>query len=164
MSDGYVFFTAGYGAGCECYKLEPDGDGAKATEVYTKYKTLSNHHGGVIAIGDHVYGYDDISRNWVCFAFKQAKDEPVWASKSLGKGSITYADGHFYCYAERDGELARIEASTEGWQEDGRFKIPQTSKTRPARGTGVWPHPVVAHGKLFLRDYEHLYCYDLRGQ
>ncbi|MEO2092338.1 MAG: PQQ-binding-like beta-propeller repeat protein, partial [Gemmataceae bacterium] len=48
VADGYVFFTAGYGAGCECYKLEKDGDGTKATEVYTKNKVMANHHGGVV--------------------------------------------------------------------------------------------------------------------
>jgi outer membrane protein assembly factor BamB len=161
VQDGYAFFTAGYGAGCECYKLEPDGDGTKAVKVYTKFRTLSNHHGGVIAVGDHVYGHSDRG-GWTCFAFKQAEDEPVWQSQKLGKGSIAYADGHFYCYSERDGTLARIKVSTSDWEENGRFRIPETSRVRPRSGM-VWPHPVIAQGKLFLRDYEYLYCYDLRG-
>lgn len=161
VADGYAFFTAGYGAGCECYKLSPEGNGTKAELVYTKYKTLANHHGGVIAVGDHVYGHSDAG-GWTCFAFKEAKDEAVWQSTKLpGKGSITYADGHFYCYSENTGTLARIKASTTDWEETGRFTIPETSKVRPRSGK-VWPHPVIANGKLFLRDYELLYCYELR--
>jgi outer membrane protein assembly factor BamB len=162
VSDGYAFFTAGYTFGCECFKLVPDGDGTKAEPVYRKFRTVENHHGGVIAVGDYIYGHSDRG-GWTCFAFKQAKDEPEWTSTKLGKGSIAYADGHFYCYSEGDGTLVRIKATPEGWREAGRFKIPQTSKTRPGSGR-VWAHPVVAQDKLFLRDYEYLYCYDLKGQ
>lgn len=163
VADGYAFFTSGYAAGCECYKLEPDGDGTKATPLYpTAFKTVSNHHGGVIAVGDYVYGHSDAG-GWTCFAFKQPKDEAVWQSTKLGKGSISYADGHFYCYTENDGTLARIKAGPNGWEENGRFKIPATSKTRPGSGK-VWPHPVIAQGKLFLRDYELVCCYDLKGK
>lgn len=166
LGDGYAFFTAGYGFGCECYKLTPDGDGTKATKVYSElFKTFQDHHGGAIAVGDYVYGHSD-KGGWTCFAFKQDEDKPVWQSSKLGKGSIGYADGHFYCYAERDGELARIKATPKGWQENGRFKIPAQSEVRkktPSK-TFVWAHPVIAHGKLILRDYELLYCYDLKGK
>jgi outer membrane protein assembly factor BamB len=160
--DGYVFLTAGYGAGCECFKLTPDGEGTKAEKVYSKFRTVQNHHGGVIAVGDHVFGHSD-SPGWVCFAFKKAEDEPVWQAQGVGKGAISYADGHFYCYSESDGTLALIKASPSKWDEVGRFKIPETSKTRAQAKTKVWPHPVIANGKLFLRDYEHLYCYDVKG-
>jgi outer membrane protein assembly factor BamB len=163
VADGYAFFTAGYGAGCECYKLGPDGDNTKAEPVYPKaFKTLADHHGGVIAVGDYVYGHSDAG-GWTCFAFKQPKDEAAWQNPKLGKGSISYADGHFFCYTENDGTLVRIKATPDGWQENGRFKIPQQSTTRPKNGK-VWPHPVIAQGKLFLRDYELLFCYDLKGK
>ncbi len=154
-----VFFTAGYGAGCELYKLEPEGDGTKATKVYSKNKVVATHHGGVVEYEGKIYGHSD-SSGWVCFDYKTGPDEPVWSSKKLDKGSITYADGHFYCYGESKGTLVQIKATPEGWQEVGRFTIPKLSPTRPGQGK-VWTHPVVAGGKLYLRDYEHLYCYDI---
>lgn len=154
-----VFFTAGYGAGCEAFKLEPDGQGTKAEKIYSKNPVVQNHHGGVIRVGDYVYGHSD-KNGWVCFDFKKGPDEAVWVSKKLDKGSITFADGEFYCYGEGKGDLARIKATDKGWEETGRFAIPKTSKLRPGQGK-VWAHPVVADGKLFLRDFELLYCYDL---
>jgi outer membrane protein assembly factor BamB len=159
LHDGYVFFTAGYGAGCECFKLEKDGDGTKATEVYTKNKVVANHHGGVVRVGDYIYGHSD-STGWVCFDMKKGGDEPVWQNKGVGKGSVSLADGFLYCYAEGDGTLGRVKATEKGYQESGRFTVPQKSKLRPGQGK-VWAHPVIANGRLILRDYEMLFVYDI---
>lgn len=158
--DGFVFVTAGYGFGCECFKLTPDGDGTKAEKLYYS-KTLVNHHGGVIAVGDHVYGHSD-QGGWTCLAFKKSA-EPVWQNRGVGKGAVSFADGHFYCYSEDTGALALVKANPEKYEEVGRFTIPEKSKTRPQAQTKVWPHPTIANGKLYLRDYEHLYCYDVKG-
>lgn len=161
VADGYVFFTAGYGAGCECYKLVGDGKGGlKADPVFTKFKTFQNHHGGVLAVGDYIYGHSD-SGGWTCFAYKQDKDEAVWNSGKLGKGSVTYADGHLLCYAEKTGELAIVKASPEGWNEVGRMKLPKKSPTDKKDGA-IWAHPVIANGKLYLRDYDYLFAFDLK--
>lgn len=160
VADNIAFFTAGYGAGCEAFTLAPDGPGGvSATKIYSKNPVVADHHGGVVEYGGNVYGHSD-SKGWVCFDYKTGPDEPTWASKALPKGSITYADGNFYCYSEVDGTLARIKATPDAWQETGRFTIPKQSGIRPKQGK-VWPHPVVANGKLYLRDYELLYCYDL---
>jgi outer membrane protein assembly factor BamB len=160
VADGYAFFTAGYQAGCECYKLSASGDTVKAEKVYTKYETVQNHHGGVIQLGDFVYGHSD-KEGWVCFAFKKAEDAPVWKDKSIGKGSITYVDGHFLCYEERSGDLTVIKATDAGFNAVGKLKLPKRSPTNKGRGA-IWAHPVVAHGKLFLRDFDYLYCFDLK--
>jgi outer membrane protein assembly factor BamB len=166
VSDNFAFFTAGYGAGCECYKLEPDGEGTKATKVYSDNKVMGNHHGGVIQIGDYVFGHSDQRggiNKWAMFPFKTGGEDPVWSSDKLRKGSVTYADGHFYCYQETDGTVAMIKASTKDWEEVGRFKIPATSTKRKGTSGMVWPHPVIANGRLYLRDFELLYAYDVKG-
>lgn len=161
IQDGYVFFTAGYNAGCECYKLEKDGDGTKASLVYTKNNLMVNHHGGVIVVGDYVYGHSDSNKDWICMEFKKDEISPVWKNKGVGKGSISQADGFFYCYSERSGELARIKVTEKGYEEAGKFRIPGTSSLRKGTSGAVWAHPVIANGKLYLRDYELLYVYDL---
>lgn len=155
--DGHVFFTAGYQAGCECYKLSKDGDGTKAEKVYSKNADLDNHHGGVIMIGDYVYGHSD-RNGWVCFDYK--KGEVVWKNKGVGKGSCTAAGDSLFCYSEQSGKLARARVSEKGYEELGSFSIPATSTLRPNSGR-VWAHPVVSGGRLYLRDYELLYVYDL---
>lgn len=161
VADGYVFSTAGYGFGCESYKLEPDGDGVKAEKVFGKTKTLANHHGGVVQVGDYIYGHSDAG-GWTCLKFKEPTTEAVWQSQKLGKGSVTFADGHLFCYEEKKGgDLAVLRATPDGFTEIGRFKLPKNSPTDRKNGA-VWPHPVVANGKLYLRDFDYLFCFDLK--
>ncbi len=163
VSDNYVFTTSGYGAGCALIRLTPNGQDFKAEQVYAN-KEMTNHHGGVVKIGGYIYGYSDSKRGWTCLDFQTGKVR--WTeSRKLGKGSITCADGHLYCYSEHDGTLVLIDASPEGWKEKGRFTIPQHSKLpKPSRqrSDNVWTHPVVANGRLYLRDQELLFCYQVK--
>ncbi len=159
-ADGYAFFTAGYGAGCECYKLSKDGDGTKAETVYSKNKEVANQHGGVVQVGEHIYGHSD-SNGWVCFDYK--KGEVVWKNKDLAKGSVTAVGDSLFCYAEQTGKLTRVKATDTGYEEVGSFTIPATSKIRPNQGR-VWAHPVVSGGRLYLRDYELLYVFEVGGK
>ncbi|MEX2214929.1 MAG: PQQ-binding-like beta-propeller repeat protein [Phycisphaeraceae bacterium] len=152
--DGHVFVTSGYGVGCKLIQLSDDN---KATEVYTN-KTIVNHHGGVILVGDHLYGHSD-TEGWVCMEFKTGKK--VWNEKrGVGKGSIGYADGMLYCLGERSGEVALVEASPTGYNEVSRFKLEPQSKQRSNSG-GIWSHPTITGGRLYLRDQEFLSSYDV---
>ena len=159
IKDNHVFFTAGYGAGCELFKLEADGEGTKATLVY-QTNLVANHHGGVVEVDGKLYGHSDTGRNWFCMNFLKTGEEFQWKSGKLDKGSITYADSQLYCYGEGKGTLVRIKASDKDWEETGRFTIPELSKLRPNSGK-VWTHPVVSNGKLYLRDFEKFFCYDI---
>jgi len=160
IKDDFVFFTAGYGAGCELVQIEKDGSQIKAKPVY-KSGLISNHHGGVIEYQGKLYGHTDNKSVWFCLDYLKGGEEALWTSNKLEKGSISYADGHFYCLGEREGTLVQIVATPDGWKETGRFKIPELSKLRPNQGK-VWAHPVIANGKLYLRDYEKLFCFELR--
>ena len=78
----------------------------------------------------------------------------------MGKDSIAYADGRLYCYTEGEGTIALVEATPEGWNQTGRFTIPE--KTELPRGAGaIWAHPVIANGRLYLRDQDLLFCFDV---
>ncbi|MDZ4686323.1 MAG: PQQ-binding-like beta-propeller repeat protein [Planctomycetaceae bacterium] len=155
--DGYVYITSGYGVGCKLVKLDAD---LKVSDVYVN-KVMKNHHGGVILIGDHIYGHSDNS-GWMCQDFLTG--EMVWNERqALGKGCVTCADGRLYCLDEREGTVKLVEPSTEGWKEHGQFKLsPQTEQRSPSGR--IWTHPVVANGKLYLRDQELLFCYDVKAQ
>lgn len=153
-SDGLVYVTSGYGAGCNLFKVTAADGKFSAEEVYAN-KVMANHHGGVIKVGAFVYGYSD-GKGWTCQDFKSG--EAKWQEKDkLGKGAIVYADGHLYLRAEDKGTLAMIDASPDGYVERGRFE--QTGRTR----NKAWPHPVVAGGKLYLRDQDVLLCYNLKA-
>ena len=120
---------------------------------------MKNHHGGVIKMGEYLYGYSD-SVGWTCQNFKTG--ELIWNEKKAhGKGAIAYADNRFYCQGERDGKVILIEASPKGWKKHGEFIIsPQTKKRNP-KGR-IWTHPVICDGKLYLRDQEYISCYNLK--
>jgi outer membrane protein assembly factor BamB len=154
--DGYVYITSGYGVGCKLIKLGSD---LSVSEVYFN-KVMKNHHGGVILIDDHIYGHSD-GTGWICQNFHSG--EMVWNERqALGKGCVTCAGGRLYCMDERDGTVKLIEPSPEGWKEHGQFKLePQTEQRSPSGR--IWTHPVVANGKLYLRDQEILLCYDVKA-
>lgn len=152
-----VYVTSGYNIGCNLFKVARAGDGFRATQVY-KNMVMIDHHGGVILVGDYVYGHDD-RRGWTCQEFKTGK--AVWQNEerdAMGKGSCVYADGHLIVReeAKKGSRIALLEASPSGYKEKGRFEQPAQS------GKEAWPHPVVANGKLYIRDQDVLLCYDLR--
>jgi outer membrane protein assembly factor BamB len=155
VHDNHVFVTAGYGVGCKLVKIKP---GNEVEEVYSN-KLMKNHHGGVVLVGQHLYGHSD-GVGWLCMDFKTG--EQVWAEKEkLGKGATASADGMLYCVEEGKGIVVLAEASPKGWSEHGRFTLDPQSTIRSSRGR-IWTHPVIANGKMYLRDQELIYCYDVK--
>lgn len=155
-ADNQVYVCSGYGVGCNAFKLTKETGGIKVAEAYAT-KDMANHHGGVILFDGHLYGFCDNNRKWLCQNFKTG--EIVWSHNGVGKGSITYADGHFYLRSESGrGTVALIEASSKSYDEKSRFNQPDRSDKNS------WPHPVVANGRLYLRDQDVLLCYSVKAK
>lgn len=150
-----VYVTAGYGAGC---KMVAIGSDYTVTTIYEN-SVMKNHHGGVILIGDHLYGHSD-GYAWVCQDFKTGQE--VWGHREFRKGAVGYADGMLYCLEEDGGAVVLAEASPAGWKQHGRFKLDPQSQIRSSSGR-IWTHPVIANGKLYLRDQDLIYCYNVKG-
>lgn len=156
--DNHVFASVGFGQGCDLIKLTPREGQITAEKVFSN-KSVANRDGGLVLVDGHLYGYAE-NRGWVCQEFKTGRI--VWAERNkLGRGSVTVADGMLYCCTEKDGVVALVAASPQGWQEKGRLKLPRESSQRRPSGC-LWTHPVIANGRLYLRDQELLFCYDLR--
>jgi outer membrane protein assembly factor BamB len=163
VHNGLVYAVAGYGAGASLLQLENADGKFNARNLYSEEARglMDNKHGGVLAVGDLVFGWSDASRGkWVCQDFKTGKE--VWKSTAQGRGSVTCADGNLYCYSEKDGTCVLVPAVASGWKEQGRFTIPRHTKDREFNNN-IWTHPVVANGKLYLRDQELLFCYDVKN-
>jgi outer membrane protein assembly factor BamB len=111
---------------------------------------MQNHHGGMVLVDGHIYGTG--GNTLLCVNFKTG--EIAWQDRSVGKGSVAYADGHLYVRGEK-GPIALVEATPTGYKEKGRFQQPDRSEKN------AWPHPVVAGGKLYIRDWDILLCYDV---
>jgi len=171
VKDNLVYATAadGYGGGgCNLLRITKDAAGKFSAEDLYNDKTrklVQNEHGGVVLVDGHIYGYG-YPRGWLCQEVMTGK--VVWSERRVldGKGgSLTYADGNLYLLSD-EGEAVLLRPTPEGWQEKGRFNLPELSKTSQTRTTHrsarVWTHPVVANGRLFLRDQELIYCYAVR--
>lgn len=150
-----VYVTSGYGVGCNAFKITAQDGKFRAEEVYSN-KEMANHHGGVIQLGNNVYGYSD-GKGLVCQELKSGKT--VWAEKGkVQKSSVSLAEGMLYVREEDTGTVILVEATGEGFREHGRFAQPNRAKEK------AWPHPTIAGGKLYLRDQGTLLCYDLKGK
>lgn len=153
--DGSVYLTAGYGVGCMLVNVTADNNVEKIYEN----KVMKNHHGGALLLGDFIYGHSDAS-GMVCQ--NMMTGEQVWTDdqKNKSKGAVAYADGLLYCLEEESGDCFLLEATPTGYKEVSRFKLdPQTTQRNP-QGR-IWTHPVIANGRLYLRDQEILCCYDI---
>jgi len=158
VRDDHVFCTTGYGGGgAALLKLVKDGDGVKAEEVWYKpAKEFQNHHGGVILVGDNLYCGNGHNKGFpICVEFLTGKT--VWdGGRGPGSGSaaVTAADGQLY-FRYQDGTMALIELSPAGYKLNGTFKIPDCENPS-------WQHPVVVGGKLYLREQDNLFVYDVK--
>jgi outer membrane protein assembly factor BamB len=160
--DGEVFSASAYGAGGGLVKLSKDGDSMKAEEVYHTDK-MQNHHGGMILLDGSLYGANggNGGGNLVCLDFKTGKvlwDERDDKEHRVPKGSILLADGRLYYRTEDKGTLLLIEPSAKKYIECGRFEQPNRSHAK------AWTHPVIANGKLYIRDQDALFCYDVKAK
>ncbi len=159
FKDGSVFVCAGYGVGAKLIKI---GSGNQVEDMNPDPNTsMVNHHGGVVLVDGNLYGYSD-KGGWTCMDFKTGAVK--WQENAaLKKGAVHFADGKLYLLEEGTGTVVLIDASPNGWKERGRFTLSPQSAQRNPKGK-VWTHPVIANGRLFLRDQELLYCFDVKGK
>ena len=157
--DNVVYVTAGYGGGCHAIKLSKTGDKFNTEIVYAN-KNMANHHGGVVLLDGHIYGFSDGS-GWVCQNFKTG--DVVWKQRvrEVGKGAVLAVNDRLLLQDERTGLLTVVAASPNGWKEFGRMELPEQTKIESVDNM-IWVHPVIANGKLYVRDHDLLFCFDLQ--
>ncbi|MBL4886095.1 MAG: PQQ-binding-like beta-propeller repeat protein [Planctomycetaceae bacterium] len=144
-----VFYASGYGTGGAL--LNFSSRDAKPVMAY-KTEKMKNHHGGMVYLDGYIYGAN--GQIMTCLNVKTGKI--AWQDRldSKGKGAITYAEGMLYFRSEQ-GPMFLIEANPEEANIISRFEQPERS------GKNAWARPVIANGKLFLRDQDILLCYEV---
>jgi outer membrane protein assembly factor BamB len=151
--DGYIYITSGYDDGGAMFELSADG--SKITRKWVD-QTLDVHVGGVVKVGDHIYGSNwenNRMGNWVCLNWKTGK--VMYEEEWNNKGSIIAADGMLYCYEEKKGNIALVKANPDKFDIVSSFKIPM--------GKGPhWGHPAISDGRLYVRHGEALMVYDIK--
>jgi outer membrane protein assembly factor BamB len=156
--DGYVYGGA-QSIGGGTVRLKSDRGGVAAEQVYFA-RGLPNNIGGSVLVGDYLYGTS--GRGLVAVEFTTGKVK--WQDESIGAGSVAYGDGLLYLHGE-NGEIALVEATPEAYREKGRFTPPAPPKRKrlgpyPER---AWTYPVIANGRLYIRDIGTLWAYDIKA-
>jgi outer membrane protein assembly factor BamB len=151
FSDNKVFYTSAYGTGAALLGLTAQGGEVRAQQIYFT-RDMQNHHGGVVLVDGYLYGFN----NSILSCLKFSTGETMWRNRSVGKGTLTYADGHLYLLGE-DNVVGLAEASPGAYREAGRFRIAD-------KGLPSWAHPVVSGGRLYLRNQDTLAAYDVRAR
>jgi outer membrane protein assembly factor BamB len=155
--DNYVFCSTGYDdGGTALLEINKKGKKLSVKEVYYKTnKELQNHHGGMIMIGNYVYmGHGHNNGFPACVEWKTGKN--LWGkSRGAGTGSaaVVAADGKLY-FRYQDSTMALISTKKDKYELISQFKL-------PSHNGESWPHPVIAGGKLIIRDQDELFCFDL---
>jgi outer membrane protein assembly factor BamB len=152
FADNKVFFTSDYGTGGALLGLSAQNGEVKAQEIYFT-KEMRNRHGGVVLVNGYLYGFSGYPGPLTCIEFATGKK--MWSDRSIGIGSITYADGMLYVLGEKQ-VVGLVEATPKGYVEKGRFNIPD-------QGRDSWAHPVVVGGKLYIRNQGTLTSYDVKA-
>ena len=151
VHNDHVFVSSSYGTGGGLARISAADGKQKAEQVYFE-KRMANHHGGIVKVGDCMYGFG--SGGLICMEFMTGKI--AWSDRSVSKGSLVVADGMLYLLGERQ-QVALAEATHLGYKEHGRFSIPN-------RGFPSWAHPVVTGGRFYIRDQQTLTAYDVRAK
>ena len=144
-----VFYTSAYGTGAGLVTLRAQGGALAATENYFT-RDMQNHHGGVVLIGSTLYGFS----NAILTALDFASGKTLWRDRSVGKGSVAYADNRLYMLSENN-VVGLAEVTPKGYREVGRFTIAD-------QGLPSWSHPVISGGRMYLRNQNVLAAYDIR--
>ena len=155
---GYVYGGA-QGVGGGLVRLKADPDGVAAEKVYFA-RGLPNDIGGSVVVGEYLYGTTDAGLVAAEFTTGKVK----WQGEGIGSGSVAYADGQLYLHGQ-NGNVALIEATPEAYREKGRFTPPVQPKRKrlgpyPEK---AWTYPVIANGRLYIRDIGTLWAYDIKA-
>lgn len=150
--DGAVLFTSGYNMGAVKFSLTQDGWGFQKEWTNSEFDC---HHGGLVYHDGYVYGANWLSNGdglWMCVDWQTG--ETRYAQRWHNKGSIIWADGLFYAYAEKDGVMGLVEADPKEFDVISQFDV--------TLGDGEhWAHPVISGKRLFLRHGDILMAYDI---
>ncbi|MDD4822921.1 MAG: PQQ-binding-like beta-propeller repeat protein [Bacteroidales bacterium] len=147
--DNMILCTSGYGKGSTMLRLT---NGGKSIELAWSSAELDNRIGGMVKVGDYVYGSGDKSRAWFCADWKSGQIK--YKQQGLAMGAIIADDGMLYCYTEK-GDMLLVKANPEKFEIVSRFKITKGTKDH-------WAHPVIYKGILYVRHGDSLMAYKIK--
>lgn len=160
VTRGEYVYGGALGIGGGLIRLKAEGSGVAAEQVYF-IRGLPNGMGGAVLVGEHLYG-TEVGQKLVAVEFTTGKVK--WAAENFGWASIASADGLLYLHLI-SGEIALVEATGDGFREKGKFTPPAQPKKKQVGQfpEGAFAHPVIANGRLYIRDLGTLWAYDVKS-
>jgi outer membrane protein assembly factor BamB len=147
VSDGRVFVSTEYESGGALLKV-----GAKSASQIYFTRNMRNHYSTSVLVDGVLYGFNSS----ILTAMRFDSGDVLWRHRSVGKGSLAYADKHLYVLGE-DAILALVEARPDEYREVSRFSLKQSRFP-------TWAPPVISDGRLYVRNQDSLFAYDIRGK
>src|SRR5262249_40018607 len=132
------------------------GDKFTVEELWRQKTRFPPWLGSPVLVGEHVYSLQ-VGGDPICLEFGTGKISAP-GSPRPGRASFTYADSHLYLRCET-GQAVLVAASPDRFEIKGSFMPPRPS---PTELSGVFP--VIAGGRLYLRDMDVLLCYDVKDR
>ena len=161
VAQGDYVYGGALGIGGGTVHLKPNGDAVTAEQVYFG-RGLPNGIGGAVIVGGHLFG-TEVGQKLVAVEFATGK--VAWQQENFGWASVVAADGMLYLHLI-SGDYVLVEATPEGYREKGRF-TPPAQPQHAKRGEfaeAAFAYPVIANGRLYIRDLETLWAYDIKAK
>jgi len=164
VKDDLVWFSTSYSGGAALLQLVPEGTDKVSVKIVKSYeRKLMNHHGGMVLVGDYIYfGHGHNAGQPVCVELKTGAIK--WGPENSPRGAngsaaVVYADHRLY-FRYENRMMVLIDPSPEGLNVVSSFRLPEPDERSHAQS---WAYPVIANGKLYIRDQKVMYCYDIAG-
>jgi outer membrane protein assembly factor BamB len=147
--DNMILVTSGYGRGSTMLRLTNGGRGVQQAWFN---ENLDNRIGGMVKVGNYVYGSGDNNRFWFCADWLTG--EIKWQERGLAMGAIIANNNMLYLYTDR-GDMVLAKATPYRFENAGRFPI--------TLGTNQhWAHPVIYNGVLYVRRGDTIMAYNIK--
>lgn len=157
IQDDYVFSVAGYGlGGALLQQILGDNGAVTIKEIYGPKTPLGNKHGGVILVDGRLYAGAESEH--IIYCAELLTGEVLWKKRGSGSGStaVIAGDGKLFVRFQ-DGTMALAKIDPQGYEEICSFTTPGSGASHEPS----WAHPVIANGKLLLREGDSILCYQI---
>ncbi len=147
-NDFLIFTGVGNDRGTRRVRIN-HANNAWTTAAQWTSKGLKPYFNDGVLHNDHFYGFDDSI--FTCINMKNG--ERTWKGGRFGHGQVLLlADQNLLLISAENGNIVLVEANPKELKQVAKFKAIE-GKT--------WNHPVLAHGRLYLRNGEEMACYQL---
>lgn len=149
LGDDRVFLSASYGQGAAVFEVASAG-GSFTTRTIWQNQRMKNKFTSSVLHEGHIYGLDES----ILACIDAATGDVRWKAGRYGYGQLLIAGDRLIVLTE-DGDIVQVRATPERHEELQSF--------RGIAGK-TWNHPVIAGGRLLVRNLREMAAFDIRPE